>query len=62
MARIAIANHRREQIVSLGGFRATSYYFDRIGAVWFGLTPDDRPLMTRDTGIEETYSFDLEYK
>ena len=62
VVRIAIADHRREQIVSLGGFRATSYYFDRIGALWFGLTSDDRPLITRDTGIQEIYAFDLEYK
>lgn len=27
-----------------------------------GLTPDDRVLTTRDTGVEEIYAFDLEYK
>jgi hypothetical protein len=62
LIRIAIADHKKEEIASLEGFRATSYYFDRIGYFWFGLTPDDRPLTTRDTGIEEIYAFDLEYK
>jgi Tol biopolymer transport system component/DNA-binding winged helix-turn-helix (wHTH) protein len=62
LVRIAIADHKKEQIVSLAGFRATSYYFDRIGYCWFGLTPDGRPLTTRDTGIQEIYAFDLEYK
>ena len=62
LVRIDISNHKKEQITSLVEFRATSYYFDREGFFWFGLTPDDRPLTTRDTGIEELYAFDLEYK
>jgi Tol biopolymer transport system component/DNA-binding winged helix-turn-helix (wHTH) protein len=31
-------------------------------SAWFGITPDGRPVTTRDTGIEEIYAFDLEYK
>ena len=62
LVRIAIADHKKEEIASLEGFRTTSYYFDRIGFHWVGLTPDDRPLTTRDTGIQEIYAFDLEYK
>jgi len=62
LVRIAIADHKKEGIASLEGFRATSYYFDRTGYYWVGLTPDDRLLTTRDTGIEEIYAFDLEYK
>ena len=60
--RIAIANREKKQIASLSGFRSTAYYFDRTGDGWFGLAPDNRPLTTRDTGIEEVYAFDLEYK
>jgi len=62
VVRIAISDHKMEQIVSLAGFRTTTYYFDRVGYYWLGLTPDNRPLTTRDTGIEEIYAFDLEYK
>ncbi len=62
LVRIAIANHKKEQVTSLGSLHATAYYFDRIGWGWFGLTPDDKPITTRDTGIEEIYAFDLEYK
>jgi Tol biopolymer transport system component/DNA-binding winged helix-turn-helix (wHTH) protein len=32
------------------------------GLGWLGVTPDGRPLTTLDTGIEEVYAFDLEYK
>ena len=62
VVRIAVVDHKKEHITSLRGFRATAYYFDRIGFGWLGLTPEDRPLTTRDTGIQEMYAFDLEYK
>jgi Tol biopolymer transport system component len=62
LVRVAISDHKKEQIASLQGLPFTSYYFDRVGSGWFGLTPDDRPLTTRDTGIQEIYAFDLEYK
>jgi hypothetical protein len=52
----------KEQIASLQGFRGTAYYLDKWNTGWFGLTPDNRPITTRDTGIEELYAFDLEYK
>jgi len=35
---------------------------DRWTQGWFGLAADGRPITTRDTGIEEIYAFDLEYK
>ena len=60
--RIAISNHKKERIASLQGFRGTAYYMDRWNQGWFGLTPDGRPITTRDTGVEEIYAFDLEYK
>jgi len=62
LVRISIADHQREQIVSLQGFRGTAYSMDKWNQGWFGLTPDGRPITTRDTGIEELYAFDLEYK
>jgi len=62
VVRIAIASHKKEQIASLRGVRITTYFLDRLDAGWLGLTPDERPLTTRDTGIEELYAFDLDYK
>lgn len=62
VVRISVDNRKKEKIASVLGFRATTYYFDRVGIAWYGLTPDDRPLTTRDTGIQELYAFDLEYK
>jgi Tol biopolymer transport system component len=62
LIRVDVSTRAREQIASLSGFRSTAYYFDRFDAGWFGLSPDDRPITTRDTGIEGIYAFDLEYK
>lgn len=62
IVRIAIADHKKEQIASLQGFQSTAYLLDRWNAGWFGLTPDGRPISTRDTGISEIYALDLEYK
>ena len=57
--RIAISNHKREQVASVTGVRTTSYFY---WGGWLGLTPDDQPITTIDTGIAEIYAFDLEYK
>ncbi len=62
LIRVDVSTHSREQIASLAGFRSTAYYLDRFDGGWFGLSPDDRPVTTRDTGIEGIYAFDLEYK
>ena len=62
VVRIAIADHKKEKVASLRGLRATTYYFDRVSSLWLGLTADDRPLTLRDTGIQELYALDLEYK
>jgi len=62
LVRVAISDHKKEQITSVQGLRATAYFEDRLNQPWFGLTPDGRPVTTRDTGIEEIYAFDLEYK
>lgn len=62
MIRIAISDHKKAQIASLQGFRGTAYYLDKWNTGWFGVAPDGRPITTRDTGIEEIYDFELEYK
>jgi DNA-binding winged helix-turn-helix (wHTH) protein/Tol biopolymer transport system component len=62
LIRIDVASHKRENVASLHGFRSTAYALDRWDGGWYGLAPDDRPITTRDTGIEALYAFDLEYK
>jgi DNA-binding winged helix-turn-helix (wHTH) protein/Tol biopolymer transport system component len=62
LVRIAISDHKKEQIASLQGFRGTAYFMAKWNQGWFGLTPDGRSITTRDTSIEEIYAFDLEYK
>jgi len=60
LVRFNIINSEMEEITSLKDFHSTAYFFWRAG--WYGLTPDDRPMSTRDTEIDEIYAFDLEYK
>jgi Tol biopolymer transport system component len=62
LVRVAISDHKKVQIANMHGVRATSYYYDRWNYGWFGMTPDGRPITLRDTGIQEIYAFDLEYK
>lgn len=62
LIRISISDHSKTRIASVREFRSTAYFMDRLDQGWFGLTPDDRLLTTRDTGIQELYAFDLEYK
>jgi len=62
LVRIAISDHKKEKVASVQGLRTTAYLMDRWDIGWFGLAPDDRPITTHDTGIEEIYAFDLEYK
>jgi Tol biopolymer transport system component len=58
VVRIRISDGKMEQVAALAGFPATAYGLP----YWYGITPDGRPIATRDTGIEEIYAFDLEYK
>jgi Tol biopolymer transport system component len=62
VVRVAIFDHKREKTAPMKGFRGTAYYYDRWNFTWTGATPDGRPLALRDTGIQELYTFDLEYK
>ena len=60
LVRFNIADRKMEETIPLKGFHPTAYFFWRVG--WYGLTPDDRPISTRDRSIEEIYAFDLEYE
>jgi Tol biopolymer transport system component/DNA-binding winged helix-turn-helix (wHTH) protein len=62
LIRIEVSSHKRENVASLAGFRSTAYLQDKWDGGWFGLSPDDRPVTTRDTGVVAIYAFDLEYK
>lgn len=62
LIRIEVSSHKRENVASLLGFRSTAYGQDEWDGGWLGLSPDDRPITTRDTGVEAIYAFDLEYK
>jgi Tol biopolymer transport system component/DNA-binding winged helix-turn-helix (wHTH) protein len=58
--RITVATHKKELIANPRGFRSAAYFMYNGG--WFGVTPDGRPIATRDTATEEIYAFDLEFK
>ncbi len=49
--RIDIRDGEAEQAASLKGFQMTGYY-----GLWLGLTPDDSPLLLKDTGTQEIVS------
>ena len=52
--RVRIRDHKLERLVSLKDFRLASGY---LGA-WFGLGPDDSPLLVRNVGTHEIYALD----
>ncbi len=52
--RVALANHKIEEVVSLQNVKRTGVN----GSFWFGLTPDDSPLVLRDIGTQEIYALD----
>jgi eukaryotic-like serine/threonine-protein kinase len=56
LCRFRISDASLERIVSLQDIRRTGV----IGWTWVGLTPDDSPLVLRDTGAEEIYSLDVD--
>ena len=59
LVRIAVSDHKVEPVASIAGFPSTAVLMP-FG--WYGLTPDNIPITTRETGIEEIYAFDLEYE
>jgi Tol biopolymer transport system component/DNA-binding winged helix-turn-helix (wHTH) protein len=54
--RVAVADRKVEEIVSLRDLRQTGFR----GAIWTGLTPDDSPMFLRDIGTQEIYALDLQ--
>jgi Tol biopolymer transport system component len=53
--RISVDGGAPEKIVDLQDFRATGYDLN-----WYGLDPEDNPLMLRDAGANEVYALTLE--
>jgi serine/threonine protein kinase/Tol biopolymer transport system component len=52
--RIRIGDRRTERVASLSGVRQAGF----MAGVAFGMSPDDSPIILRDTGTEEVYSLD----
>jgi Tol biopolymer transport system component/DNA-binding winged helix-turn-helix (wHTH) protein len=59
IVRINAKTRQEETVTDLHGIRWTAFRFRMLG--WFGLTPDDRIMILRDTGSEDIYALDLEY-
>lgn len=55
--RVSIPTGKIEKVVDLNGFRVTGWY-----GTWFGLDPNDTPLLLRDIGSEELFALTLERK
>jgi len=51
--RVRIRDRKLERVADLKNFRHTGYY-----SIWLGMTPDDSPLLLRDTGTQEIYALD----
>ena len=54
LMRIGLKGHVVEEVVSLKDIKRAGVS----GGYWFGLTPDDSPLILRDTGTQEIYALD----
>ncbi|HEV2247414.1 MAG TPA: protein kinase [Terriglobia bacterium] len=52
--RVRISNHKVEQVVSLKDFHGVPGLFGG----WMGLTPDDSPLLVKDTGTQDVVAMD----
>jgi Tol biopolymer transport system component len=51
VVRIRISDHKSEQVVDLKNFTAA-------GVNWLALTPDDSPVLPRETGTQDVYALD----
>ena len=54
--RVRVADRKLERVASLKGFRRAV----GVWTPWSGLTPDDSPLLLRDTSSQEVYALDFE--
>jgi Tol biopolymer transport system component len=52
--RVRVDDHAVEKVVSLNNMKRAGTN----GGFWFGLTPDNSPLVLRDTGTQEIYALD----
>jgi len=52
--RVSLDNHQVNNIVSLQNVKRAGAN----GSFWFGLAPDDSPIVLRDTGTQEIYALD----
>ena len=55
--RIRMRDGHREEVARVKGFRQSES-----AGLWFGLSPDDMPLMLRDVGIHEIYRLDMAWR
>jgi len=55
LARVRITDRKIEKIKSLEAVRQVGFFGN-----WFGLAPDDSPLMLRDAATQEIYALDVE--
>jgi hypothetical protein len=53
--RVRVRDGKVERVVDLKDLPLTGYY-----GFWFGLAPDDSPLLLRDAGSQDLYSLDWE--
>jgi len=55
--RVRVSDGLEERVADLKGFRATG-----AAGGWFGLDPDDTPMLIRDVGTADIYALTLEEK
>jgi eukaryotic-like serine/threonine-protein kinase len=53
VVRVGIRDRKVDQVASLKDFQMTGHY-----GVWLGLTPDDSPMLLKDTGTQDIVSMD----
>ena len=52
LMRVRVDDHAVEEVTRLAGVKRAGTF----GGFWFGMTPDDSPLLLRDSGTEEVYA------
>ena len=53
--RVSVTSHKAEEVVDLKNFHAAPFLI----GYWFGLAPDDSPLLIEDAGIEDFHALNL---
>jgi hypothetical protein len=54
LLRVRVDDHAVEKVASLEHMKRAGLN----GGFWFGITPDNSPLVLRDTGTQEIYALD----